>query len=58
MHLLNMQHKTIVRIGLIVFLFKNLNVRNLSAATENLRIDYTFFVKPTCFFINSEATRQ
>ena len=38
------QHKNIIRFGLIVFLFKSLNVFNLSAATKNLIANYTFFV--------------
>ena len=36
--------QTIIRFGLIVFLFKSLNVFNLSAATKNLITNYTFFV--------------
>ena len=35
--------KTIIRFGLNVFLFKSLNVFNLSAATKNLITNYTFF---------------
>ena len=35
-------HKIIIRFGLIVFLFKSLNV-----ATKNLRTNYTFFVEAT-----------
>ena len=38
------QHKTIIRIGLIVFLFKRLNVFNLLEATKILITNYTFFV--------------
>ena len=36
--------QTLQRFGLIVFLFKSLNVFNLSAATKNLITNYTFFV--------------
>ena len=36
------QSKTIIRFEVIVFLFKSLNVFNLSAATENLITNYTF----------------
>ena len=39
-----MQRKTIIRYGLNMFLFKSLNVFNLSAATKNLTTNYTFFV--------------
>ena len=38
------QYKTIIRFGLIVFLFKSLNVFNLSAAAKNLITNYNFFV--------------
>ena len=38
------QHKTIIRIGLIMFLFKRLNVFNLLEATKILITNYTFFV--------------
>ena len=38
------QHKTIIRFGLIVILFKSLNVFNLSAVAKNLITNYTFFV--------------
>ena len=38
------QHKIIIRFGLIVLLFKSLNVFNLPAATRNLIINHTFFV--------------
>ena len=38
------QHKTITRFGVIVFLFKSVNVFNLSAATRKLITNYTFFV--------------
>ena len=38
------RHKTIIRIGLIVFLFKRLNVFNLLEATKILITNYTFFV--------------
>ena len=37
------QLKTIIRFGLNVFLFKSLNVFNLSAVTKNLITNYTFF---------------
>ena len=50
------QHKTIIRFGL-VFLFKSLNVFNLSAATKILTTNYTFLVKPTCFFIKSRSKK-
>ena len=36
--------QTIIRFGLIVFLFKSLNVFNLSAATKSLITNYTFLV--------------
>ena len=36
------QHKTIIRFGLIVFLFKSLNVFKLSAATKNFITNSTF----------------
>ena len=45
----SLQQKAIIRFGLIAFLFKSLNVFNLSAATKNLTTNYTFLVKPTCF---------
>ena len=48
------QRKTIIRFGLIVFLFKSLNAFNLSAATKNLRTNYTFFVKSICFLLVRE----
>ena len=38
------QHKTIICFGLIVFLFKSLNVFNLLAATKRLITNYTFSV--------------
>ena len=38
------QHKTIIRFEVIAFLFKSLNVLNLSAATKDLITNYTFFV--------------
>ena len=38
------QHKAIIRFGPIVFLFKSLNVFNLSTAAKNLLTNYTFFV--------------
>ena len=38
------QHNIIIHFVLIVFLFKSLNVFNLSAATKNLITNYTFFV--------------
>ena len=38
------QHKTIIRFGPIVLLFKSLNVFTLSAATKNLITNYTFIV--------------
>ena len=38
------QYKNIIRFGLIVFLFKSLNVFNLSAAAKNLITNYNFFV--------------
>ena len=41
---LKTQHKTIIRFGLIVFLFKSQNVFNLLAATKNWITNYTFFV--------------
>ena len=50
-------HKTINLFDLIMFLFKSLHVFNLSAATKNLRIDCTFFVKPTCFLLFRETRR-
>ena len=28
-------------------------IRKFAAATKNLKANYTFFVKPTCLFINS-----
>ena len=37
--------QSLQRFGLIVFLFKSLNIFNLSAATKNLITNYTFFVK-------------
>ena len=49
-----MQHKAMICFDLIVFLFKNLNVFNLSAAAKNLRRNYAFFVKPTQFLLNQE----
>ena len=36
--------KTIIRFGVIVFLFKSVNVFNLTAATRKLITNYTFFV--------------
>ena len=36
------QHKTIIRFGLIVFLFKSLNVFKLPAATKNFITTSTF----------------
>ena len=52
------QHKTIIRFGLIVLLFKRLNVFNLLAATKNLIINYTFFVNSvlTGVFIHSNLS--
>ena len=38
------QHKTIIHFGLIVFLFKSLNVFNLPAATKSLITNYTFLI--------------
>ena len=37
--------------------YSSLNVFNLSAATKNLRTNYTFFVKPKCVLLIGE-TRQ
>ena len=42
------QHKTIIRFGLIVLLFKRSNVFNLSAATKNLITNYTFLFIHSC----------
>ena len=39
------QYKAIIRFGIIVFLFKSLNVFNVSAATKNLIKNCNFFVK-------------
>ena len=50
------QHKTIIRFEVIVFLFKSLNV--LLAATKNVRSNYIFFVKPTCFLLIRETRKQ
>ena len=50
----SLQYKTIIRFRLTVFLFKSLNVFNLSAATKNLRTNYIFFVKPTCLLLIQE----
>ena len=52
------QHKAIIRFGLTVFLFKSLNVFNLSAGTKNLRTNYTFFVNLACFLLIRETRRQ
>ena len=38
------QHKTIIRFGLIVFLFKSLNAFNSSAARKNLITNNKFFI--------------
>ena len=52
------QHKVIIRFRLVVFLFKNVNVFNLSPATKNLKINYNFFVKTTCYLLIGETRRQ
>ena len=39
-----MKNKTIISFGLIFFLFKTLNVFNLSAATKDFIANYTFFI--------------
>ena len=46
-----MQHKTIIRLGLCVF------IRKFVVATKNLETNYTFIIKPICFFINSRNKR-
>ena len=38
------QHKTIIRFGLIVLLFKSLNVFDLPAITKNAITNYTFLL--------------
>ena len=43
----SLQHETIIRIGLIMFLFQSLNVYNFSATAKNWRTNYSFFFKPT-----------
>ena len=52
------QHKTIIRFGLNVFLYKSLNVLNLSTAAKNLETNYAFFVKVACFLLIRETRRQ
>ena len=41
---LTIQHKTIIRFGLILFLFKSLNTFNLLAAIKSWITNYTFLV--------------
>ena len=43
----SLQHKTIIRFGLIVFLFKSLMYLTFQQQQKTLRTNYTFFVKPT-----------
>ena len=43
--------------GLLCF-YSSLNVFNLSAATKNLRTNYTFFVKPKYVLLIGEARTQ
>ena len=40
----SLQNETIIRFGLIMFLFQSLNVFNLPVATKNLITNYTFFL--------------
>ena len=44
--------------GLICNSKGRLNVSNLSAATKNLKTNYTFFVKPKCVLLNRETKTQ
>ena len=53
-----MQHKAMICFDLIVFLLKNLNVFNFSAAAKFLRRNYAFFVKPTRFLLNQEKRKH
>ena len=49
--------KPLFALGLLCF-YSSLNVFNLSAATKNLRTNYTFFVKPKCVSLIGETTMQ
>ena len=49
--------KPLFALGLLCF-YSSLNVFNLSAATKNLRTNYTFFVKPKCVLLIGETRTQ
>ena len=49
--------RPIFALGLLCF-YSSLNVFNFSAATKNLRKNYTFFVKPKYVFLIGETRRQ
>ena len=42
----------------LLYFYSSLNVFNLSAATKNLRTNYTFFVKPKCVSLIGETRTQ
>ena len=49
--------RPLLALGLLCF-YPSLNVFNLSAATKNLRTNYTFFVKPKCVLLIGETRTQ
>ena len=45
--------RPLLALGLLCF-YPSLNVFNLSAATKNLRTNYTVFVKPKCVLLKKQ----
>ena len=46
------QHKTLIRLGLCAF------IRKFVAVTKNLKTNYTYFIKLTCFLLIQEKEDQ